>query len=78
MKTRIVLYANEGKVLTNGEIYGKQVFLADGVSESDFYEITEDEYHKIMADEAISETDADAETKLKARAYDIVIGVENG
>lgn len=72
--TRIIINANEGKILTNGEIYGKQIFLADGVSESDFYEITEDEYHKIMDDEATPETDE--ETKLKARAYDIIIGVE--
>ncbi len=72
--TRIIIYANEGKVLTNGEVYGKQIFLADGVSEDDFYEITEDEYHKIMADEATPETDE--ETKLKARAYDIIIGAE--
>jgi hypothetical protein len=72
--TRVIIYANEGKILTNGEIYGKQIFLADGVSEEDFYEITEEEYHKIMADEATPETDE--ETKLKARAYDIIIGVE--
>jgi hypothetical protein len=48
MKTRTVIYAEDGKVLTNGEIYGKQIFLADGVSESDFYEITEEEYQKIL------------------------------
>lgn len=72
--TRVIIYANEGKILTNGEVYGKQIFLADGVSEDDFYEITEDEYHKIMADEATS--DIDEETKLKARAYDIITGVK--
>ena len=43
-----VIYANEGKVLTNGDIYGKQIHLADGVHEGDFYEITEEEYQKIM------------------------------
>jgi hypothetical protein len=59
-------------ILTNGEIYGKQIFLADGVSEDDFYEITEEEYDKIIADESISDTDD--ETELKARAYDIIIG----
>lgn len=44
MIARIVIYADEGKILTNGEIYGKQIFLADGIDEGDFYEITEDEY----------------------------------
>lgn len=48
MKTRKILYADEGKVLTNGEIYGKQIFLAEGVSEADFYEITEAEYEAII------------------------------
>lgn len=50
MKTRTIIYADEGKVLTNGEIYGKQIFLADGVSKDDFYEITDEEYAKIVAE----------------------------
>ena len=53
MKARTVIYADEGKVLTNGEIYGKQIFLAEGVSEEDFNEITEAEYEKIMQDEEL-------------------------
>lgn len=48
MRTRKILYADEGKILTNGEIYGKQIFLAEGVSEADFYEITEEEYAEIL------------------------------
>ena len=48
MKKRTVIYADDGKVLTNGEIYGKQIFLADGVSESDFHEISETEYQKVL------------------------------
>ena len=50
MTTRTIIYADEGKVLTNGEIYGKQIFLADGVSKDDFYEITDEEYAKIVAE----------------------------
>lgn len=50
MITRKVLYADEGKVLTNGEIYGKQIFLADGVSEDSFHEIAEAEYELILAE----------------------------
>lgn len=48
MKKRTVIFAEDGKVLTNGEIYGKQIFLADGISEDDFYEITEEEYQEIL------------------------------
>ena len=43
MKERIVLYADEGMVLTDGEHYGKQIFLADGVSAGNYREIPESE-----------------------------------
>ncbi len=49
MKIRNVLYADEGKVLTNGEIYGKQIYLAEGVDPATFYEITDEEYAQINA-----------------------------
>ena len=49
MRTPII--ANEGKVLTNGEIYGKMIYLADGVSPDTFYEITDAEYQEILAEE---------------------------
>lgn len=48
MKTRKVLYAENGKVLTNGEIYGTRIYLAEGQSADDFYEITTEEYAAIM------------------------------
>lgn len=51
MKTKTVLYAEEGKILTNGKIYGRIIFLADGTSEEGFYEITEEEYQKKLAEE---------------------------
>jgi hypothetical protein len=49
---RKILTAHEGMILTNGEIYGTQIFLAEGVDASAFYEITREEYEKIMAAEA--------------------------
>ena len=48
MKTKTILVADEGKILTNGEIYGRMIFLADGVSEDGFYEISEEEYQKML------------------------------
>lgn len=52
MKTSIVIYADEGKVLTNGETYGRQIFLADGELISDYHEITEAQYEQIQAQES--------------------------
>ena len=40
--------ATEGHILTNGEIYGTEIFLAKGVDAKDFYEITLEEYKKIL------------------------------
>ena len=48
MTTRRILRASEGKVLTNGEIYGKIIYLADDVNVEDYREITEEEYAEIL------------------------------
>ena len=63
-----VIGASEGKVLTNGEIYGRKIYLADNVNEEDFYEITEEEYQLIQtSEEAEIEDYQEALDKLGVR-----------
>ena len=50
MKTRITLYADEGKILTNGNVYGKVIHLAEDMDSSEFWEISDSEYESIMAE----------------------------
>lgn len=52
MKKMIVLYASNGMVLTDGENYGKTIFLADSSLPERYHEITEEEYKKILEEEA--------------------------
>ena len=56
--TRIKLTASEGHILTDGENFGKVVFLASGDEGEKWYEITEAEYEAIMKEkerEALAE-----------------------
>lgn len=43
---QIILTADEGMYLTNGETYGKTVVLPESADQSAWYEITEAEYEK--------------------------------
>lgn len=53
MKKRTVLYAEDGKILTNGKIYGRVIYLAEGVASDAFYEITEAEFETIKREEEL-------------------------
>ncbi len=69
---RQILIANDGMVLTNGEIYGKEIYLADGMSADMFHEITQAEYEELMAQK---ETDVLEENEDMRNALNI-LGVE--
>lgn len=45
---RIILKSRQGFVYTNGENYGKVIYLANSENARDYYEITEQEYERIM------------------------------
>ena len=44
-----LIFADDGKILTNGVDYGTTISLADGVSDKDYYEITIEEYEQILS-----------------------------
>lgn len=49
------LTASEGYVLTNGEVYGKEVYLGVNDSAENWHEITDAEYAEIVAQEQQTE-----------------------
>lgn len=53
MKTEnyIMLKADEGKVLTNGEVYGKVIVLGNGDKPENYHEISDEEYWEIQSNE---------------------------
>ena len=48
---RKILKASDGMILTNDEICGKTIYLAEGVDEKSFYEISQEEYEKKLTEE---------------------------
>lgn len=59
MKTTIIelrkLTASKGQILTNGEVYGKEIYLGVNDSAENWREITEEEYNKILAEQEAAE-----------------------
>lgn len=49
--TQIILKADEGKILTNGETYGTTVVLPETANADDWHEITAEEYEEKIAEE---------------------------
>lgn len=49
--TLIKLEATEGMVLTDGEIYGKEIYLGCNDSAENYHEITLEEYEMILAEQ---------------------------
>lgn len=45
---RKTLIARDGFIYTNGEVYAKIIDLAENANESDYHEITEEEYQEIL------------------------------
>lgn len=48
MKTRTILYADDGMVLTDGTEYGRVIYLAEGADPTAFREISQAEYDSRM------------------------------
>jgi hypothetical protein len=48
----IKIEADEGKILTDGQIYGSVIFLGADRTIEEFYEITKEEYEEILEQEA--------------------------
>jgi hypothetical protein len=52
---RKTINATEGHILTNGEVYGRTIYLAEGVDESAFFGIDESELEELQAEAEIED-----------------------
>lgn len=48
MKKQVTLYADEGKIITDGKNYGTTISVAIGGDIDKYYEITQEEYNEIQ------------------------------
>lgn len=51
---RKYLRATEGNIYTDGNIYGKEILLAEGINADAFYEISIEEYQKNNEEKAVN------------------------
>ncbi len=58
ISTRIVLQAENGMVLTDGESYGRTIMLEENRKPDEFHEITEDEYNSIITENNFNKEDS--------------------
>ena len=42
------IVAIDGMILTNGQVCGKEIFVGEGINIYEFYQITEEQYEKMM------------------------------
>ena len=47
--SRKILQSDREMIYTDGNTYGRTIYLADGMDEKDFYQITESEYEALNA-----------------------------
>ena len=50
------LIAERGKVLTDGKIFGKTIYLGNSRTSDEFYEISEEEYNIIIKEEELNQS----------------------
>lgn len=50
MRKRLTLYAEAGKVLTNGQVFCTEIQLAEGEDGADFYEVSVAEAEQMQAE----------------------------
>lgn len=72
---RIVLKASEGMILTDGEIFGRIIFLADGTNPDAFTEITEEQYAEIMAEDDPNAEDTATDADYRAALRELGVNV---
>ena len=46
---RIILKADKGMVLTDGKVFGRTIYLADGRNKEEFYALTEEEFKEMIS-----------------------------
>ena len=49
-----ILFANNGKIVTDGKSYGRQIHRLSNEMVKDWYEITEAEYQEILKQEELN------------------------